>query len=40
MLAGPKVKYFYGYSLEMFEDIINSEFNPEHHINKVKEIKI
>lgn len=40
MLAGPKVKYFYGYGLEMFEDIINSEFNPEHHISKVKEIKI
>ncbi len=40
VIAGPKVKYYYGYGLSMFEDIASSEFNPNHHIEKVKQIII
>lgn len=40
VVAGPKVKYFYGYGFSMFEDIASSEFNPNHHMDKVKKVII
>lgn len=39
-IAGPKVKYFYGYGFRVFEDILASEFNPQHHLDKIKKIII
>ena len=39
-IAGPKVRYYYGYGFSMFEDISKCEFNPEYHIEKVKKIEI
>ena len=39
-IAGPKVRYYYGYGFSMFEDIATSEFNPMAHIDKVKKIVI
>ncbi len=39
-LAGDKVRYYYGYGYAMFDDIAKSEFNPEYHIEKVKQIVI
>ena len=35
-----KVKYYYGYGYALFDDIQNSEFNPEEHIDNVKKIVI
>lgn len=39
-IAGDKVRYYFGYSLSIFEDIATSEFNPNYYINQVKEIVI
>jgi polyhydroxyalkanoate synthesis regulator phasin len=39
-MAGDKVKYFYGYGMAMFEDIAKLEYNPDHHMDKVKQIII
>lgn len=39
-IAGPKVKYYYGYGFSMFEDIASMEFNPRTHLDKVKKIVI
>lgn len=39
-IAGDKVRYYYGYGFSMFEDIATSEFNPNYHIEKVKQIII
>lgn len=38
-LVGERVKYLYGYGLNIFNDILNSEFNSEEHLIKVREIK-
>lgn len=39
-IAGPKVRYYYGYGFSMFDDIANSEFNASYHLEKVKQIKL
>ena len=39
-IAGDKVRYYYGYGFSMFDDIASSEFNPNYHIEKVKQIII
>lgn len=39
-IAGDKVRYYYGYGFSMFEDIASSEFNPEYHLEKVKQVII
>lgn len=39
-LAGDKVRYYYGYGYSMFDDIAKSEFNPNYHLDKVKQIVI
>jgi hypothetical protein len=39
-LAGDKVRYYYGYGYGMFDDIAKSEFNPNYHLEKVKQIVI
>lgn len=39
-LAGDKVRYYYGYGYSMFDDIAKSEFNPNYHLEKVKQIVI
>jgi len=39
-IAGPKVKFYYGYGLSMFEDIAKSEFNPNYHLDKIRKIVI
>jgi hypothetical protein len=39
-IAGPKVKYYYGYGFSMFEDIVACEFNPNYHLDKVRKIVI
>lgn len=39
-IAGDKVKYFYGYGMAMFEDIAKLEYNPDHYMDKVKQIII
>ena len=39
-IAGPKVRYYYGYGFAMFEDIAKSEFNPMHHIEKIRKVEI
>lgn len=39
-LAGEKVRYYYGYGYTMFDDIAKSEFNPNYHLEKVKQIVI
>lgn len=39
-IAGPKVKYYYGYGFAMFEDIAKSEFNPMHHMEKIRKVEI
>lgn len=39
-LAGPKVRYYNGYGYAMFNDIAKVEFNPTHHIDKIKAIHI
>ena len=35
-----KVNYYFGYGYSLFDDIANKEFNPEAHIEKVKQVKI
>ena len=39
-IAGPKVRYYYGYGFAMFDDIAKSEFNPMHHIEKIRKVEI
>ncbi len=39
-VAGNNVRYYYGYGYAMFDDIANSEFNANHHIEKVKKVVI
>jgi len=39
-IAGPKVRYYYGYGFAMFEDIAKSEFNPMYHIEKIRKVEI
>ena len=39
-LAGEKVRYYYGYGYSMFDDVAKSEFNPNYHLEKVKQIVI
>ena len=39
-IAGPKVRYYFGFGNAMFEDIATSEFNPAYHLEKVKRIVI
>jgi hypothetical protein len=39
-LVGDKVRYYYGYGYSMFDDIAKSEFNPNNHLEKVKQIVI
>lgn len=39
-IAGDKVRYYYGYGFSMFDDIALSEFNPNYHIEKVKQVII
>jgi len=39
-IAGPKVRYYYGYGYAMFEDIAKSEFNPNYHIEKIRKIEL
>lgn len=39
-LVGDKVRFYYGYGYAMFDDIAKSEFNPNYHIEKVKQITI
>lgn len=38
-LEGENVKYYYGYSYELFDDMANNEFNAYDHLQKVKNIK-
>lgn len=35
-----KVNYYFGYGYSLFDDIVNKEFNPTAHIEKVKQVKI
>lgn len=39
-IAGPKVRYYYGYGYGMFDDIAKSEFNPTYHIEKIRKVEI
>ena len=39
-LKGDKVRNYFGYSFETFDDIAKSEFNPNYHLEKVKAIHI
>ena len=39
-IAGPKVRYYFGYGYGLFEDLEKNEFNPEYHLEKVKKIII
>jgi len=39
-MAGPKVRYYYGYGYGMFDDIAKSEFNPMYHIEKIRKVEI
>jgi hypothetical protein len=39
-IAGENVRYYYGYGFSMFDDIASCEFNPNHHIEKVKQVII
>jgi hypothetical protein len=39
-LAGPKVRYYYGFGYTMFDDIATVEFNANSHFEKVKRIVI
>jgi len=39
-IAGPKVRYYYGYGTSMFDDVATSEFNPMYHLEKIKKIVI
>ena len=35
-----KINYYYGYGYSMFDDIASNEFNPQMHIDKVRQIII
>jgi hypothetical protein len=35
-----KVNYYFGYGYSLFDDIVNKEFNPMAHIEKVRKVKI
>lgn len=39
-LAGPKVRFYYGFGYSMFDDITKSEFNPLYHIEKIRKVVI
>jgi hypothetical protein len=39
-IAGPKVRFYYGFGYSMFDDIATCEFNPTYHLEKVKDIVI
>lgn len=39
-IAGPKVRYYYGFGYSMFDDITKSEFRPEYHLDKIRKIVI
>ena len=39
-IAGPKVRYYYGFGYSMFDDITKSEFRPEYHLEKIRKIVI
>jgi 60 kDa SS-A/Ro ribonucleoprotein len=39
-IAGPKVRFYYGFGYQMFNDVAISEFNPTYHLDKVKKIVI
>lgn len=39
-LGGPKVRYYFGYGYQMFDDISQVEFNPAHYIEQVRKIVI
>lgn len=39
-LKGDRINYYAGYGFAMFEDIATKEFNPSHHIDKVRKIVI
>jgi hypothetical protein len=37
-IAGPKVRYYFGYGYALFDDLEKNEFNPEFHLDKVRKI--
>jgi 60 kDa SS-A/Ro ribonucleoprotein len=39
-LVGEKVRFYYGFGYSMFEDVAKNEFNPNYHLDKVKQIVI
>lgn len=39
-IVGQKVRYYYGYSFSMFDDIAKSEFNSSYHLDKVRKLVI
>jgi hypothetical protein len=39
-IVGDKVRFYYGYGFSMFDDIANSEFNPNSHLDKIRKIVI
>jgi hypothetical protein len=39
-VVGDKVRFYYGFGYSMFDDITKSEFNPNYHLDKVKQIVI
>lgn len=39
-LKGDKVSYYFGYGYSLFDDIVNNEFNPIEHIDKVRQVEI
>lgn len=39
-LAGPKVRYYFGFGYSMFDDITKSEFKPEYHLEKIRKVVI
>jgi hypothetical protein len=38
--VGDNVRYYYGFGFAMFDDIANVEFNPNYHLDKIKQIVI
>jgi hypothetical protein len=39
-IAGPKVRYYYGFGYTMFDDVATVEFNANYHFDKIKKIVI
>ena len=37
-IAGPKVRYYFGYGYALFDDLEKNEFNPGFHLDKVRKI--